>query len=120
LILVVDDERSIRQITQQTLEAFGYRVMVASDGAEAATAYAARSAEIAVVLTDMNMPVVDGLSTIRILLKMNPAVRIIGASGVSTAGHATRAAALGVKHFLTKPYTAETLLKVLRKILSNP
>ena len=119
LILVVDDEASVREITRRTLEAFGYRVLVAADGAEAIAIYATRVAEIAVVLTDMTMPVMDGLATIRVLQRINPAVRIIGASGMSTNGHAAQADRLGVKHFLSKPFTAETLLKTLRQILSS-
>jgi CheY-like chemotaxis protein len=118
LILVVDDEVSVRQITQQTLEAFGYRVILACDGTEAVAIYAQRSAEIAAVLTDMTMPVMDGLATIHVLRKINPEVRIIAASGLSAN---SQIAGLGVKHFLPKPYTAETLLKALQEVLSaNP
>ncbi len=115
LILVVDDEASVRQITQQTLEAFGYRVIIASDGSEAVAIYATRRAEISVVLTDMTMPVMDGLATIQVLRKINPAVRIIAASGLSAN---SQLAGFGVRHFLPKPYTAEALLKVLREVLS--
>ena len=118
LILVVDDEASVRQITQRTLEAFGYRVVVAADGAEALAIYATRVTDIAVVFTDMTMPVIDGLATMRVLQKINPAVRIVGASGTSV-NHAAQAARLGVKHFLSKPFTAGALLKVLRLVLSN-
>jgi PAS domain S-box-containing protein len=116
LILVVDDESTVRVITQQTLQAFGYRVILASDRAEAVAAYARQGSEVAVVLTDMMMPVMDGPATILILRKLNPAVRIIAASGLSSDGHAT---ALGVKHFLPKPYTAGTLLKALKQIIEE-
>ncbi len=119
LILVVDDEVAVRQITQRTLEAFGYRVVVAADGAEALAIYATRVADIAIVLTDMTMPVMDGLATIRVLQKINPEVRIVGASGMSASGSPAQAARLGVKHFLTKPFTAEALLKVLQQVLSG-
>ena len=70
------------------------------------------------VLTDMMMPVMDGPATIQVLRKMNPAVRIIGASGLTANGHIAQAASLGVRHFLPKPFTAETLLKALKKVLS--
>jgi len=117
LILVVDDEAPVRQITQQSLQAFGYRVIVATDGSEAIATYATRGSEIAVVLTDMMMPVMDGPSTIRVLCKMNPAVRIIGASGLAANAQVAQVTQLGVKHFLPKPYTTEVLLKVLHEIL---
>ncbi len=120
LILVVDDEASVRQITQQTLEAFGYRVFTANDGADAVATYVQRRGEIAVVLTDMMMPVMDGPATISVLRRMNPDVRIIAASGLSAGGQSAQAAHLGVKQFLPKPYTAETLLKTLKETLSAP
>jgi CheY-like chemotaxis protein len=118
LILVVDDEASVRQITRQTLEAFGYSVILASDGAEAVAIVARQDREIAVVLTDMMMPVMDGPATIQVLLRLNPKLPIIAASGLSADGRATQAASLGVKHFLAKPYAADALLQVLRQILS--
>jgi len=117
LILVVDDEESIREITRGTLETFGYTVLTASDGTEAVALYADRKNEIAVVLTDMMMPFMDGPATIRALRKMNPAIKIIAASGL-TADHKPGEASLeGVKIFLTKPYTAEKLLKALAQVL---
>jgi PAS domain S-box-containing protein len=119
LILVVDDEASVRLITQQTLETFGYRVVLAADGAEALAVYSTRSTEIAVVLTDMMMPVMDGATTIQVLHKINPEVRIIAASGLTANSDVTSAPHLGIKHFLPKPFTAETLLKVLKELLTT-
>lgn len=117
LVLLVDDEESIRQITRQTLEAFGYRVLLAADGAEAASLYAAHRDDIAVVLTDMMMPLMDGPATIQVLMKLNPQVRIIAASGLNANGMAAKAVNAGVKHFIPKPYSAETLLKTLASVL---
>ncbi len=119
LILVVDDELAVREITQQTLKTFGYQVVLASDGVEAVAAYARQGAEIAVVLTDVMMPIMDGAATIQVLRRMNPAVRIIGTSGLSAANPVAQAASLGVKHFLPKPYMAVALLKTLRQVLSE-
>lgn len=117
LVLVIDDEESIREITRGTLETFGYRVLKASDGTEAVALYAEHRNEIAVVLTDMLMPFMDGPATIRALQKMNSQVKIIAASGL-TAGHKAGEASLeGVKIFLSKPYTAEKLLKALAEVL---
>ena len=116
-ILIIDDEASIRSITGQTLEAFGYRVMTAGDGAEGIAMFARSGGEIAAVLTDMMMPVMDGVSTIRVLVRLNPEVKIIAVSGSSVRGVETEVAGTGVKHFLAKPYTAETLLGTLCKLL---
>jgi PAS domain S-box-containing protein len=118
LILVVDDEASVRQITQQTLEAFGYRVLLAADGAEALATYTTHGTGISAVLTDMMMPVMDGPATIRVLRKLNAGLPIIAASGLSANGHVAQVVSLGVKHFLPKPYTAEMLLKTLQQVLT--
>jgi CheY-like chemotaxis protein len=120
LVLVVDDEEGIRGATQKTLERFGYRVLLAAHGAEAVALYAERGAEIAAVLTDMAMPVMDGPATILALKAMNPAVKIIGSSGHASQGGVAKAVGAGVQHFVPKPYTAETLLKVLADVLAQP
>lgn len=119
LILVVDDEESIRDITRGTLETFGYQVLTASDGTEALALYADRKDEIAVVLTDMMMPFMDGPATIRALLKMDSEVKIIAASGLMGGHQAGEAALEGVKLFLSKPYTAEKLLKALAEVIKS-
>ncbi|MGB9177618.1 MAG: PAS domain S-box protein [Pyrinomonadaceae bacterium] len=116
-VLVVDDEESIRQITKGTLETFGYKVLLASDGTEALALYAENRDEIKVVLTDMMMPFMDGPATIRALKKLNPKVKIIAASGLTANGKSAEAASLGVHTFLPKPYTAERLLIALADIL---
>ncbi|SDU20449.1 PAS/PAC sensor hybrid histidine kinase [Verrucomicrobium sp. GAS474] len=116
-ILVVDDEASIREITAETLTAFGYHVLTAEDGAAAIALYAQHSKQIAVVLTDMMMPVMDGPALIHAMMKINPAVKIIAASGLNANGNTAKAAGAGVEHFLSKPYTAETLLATLRDLL---
>jgi len=117
LVLVVDDEESIREITRGTLETFGYTVVTASDGTEALALYADRKNEIAVVLTDMVMPFMDGPATIRALQKMNPQVKIIAASGLTARHKAGEGSLEGVKLFLSKPYSAEKLLKALAEVL---
>jgi CheY-like chemotaxis protein len=117
LILIIDDEASIRSITGQTLEAFGYRVMSASDGADGIAKYSQNVQEIAVVMTDMMMPVMDGAAVIRVLMRLNPGVKIIAASGLIAKQAEAEAAGEGVKYFLPKPYTAETMLRTLRELL---
>jgi PAS domain S-box-containing protein len=119
LILVVDDEESIRQITKGTLETFNYCVLLASDGTEAVALYAQHRDEIAAVITDMMMPFMDGPAAIRALRKMNPQVKIIAASGLGATDKAAEAASVGVHIFLPKPYTAEKLLKTLAELLRN-
>jgi PAS domain S-box-containing protein len=120
LILVVDDEAAIRQLARQTLEAFGYRVLVASDGSEALAIFAVQQDSISVVLTDIMMPVMDGLSLIRVMLKIRPGVRIIAASGLNESHLVSKAMSGGVKHFLAKPFSPETLLGALATVIAEP
>jgi PAS domain S-box-containing protein len=119
-ILLIDDESSILTITGQTLQAFGYRVLTSTDGAEAIGIYAQHRQEIAVVLTDMAMPVMDGPATIRALMRINPEVRIVATSGLAVNGALAKASGSGVWHFLAKPYTAGALLKTIQAILHEP
>ena len=118
-VLIIDDEASILTVTSQTLQAFGYRVVTAADGAHGLAVYAENKKEISVVLTDMMMPVMGGAATIQALMRINPNVKIIAASGLDANGAPAKVTGGGVRHFLTKPYTAETLLTVLRATLDE-
>jgi len=114
LILVVDDEASIREITKATLEAYGYSVMTGSDGTEAVAAYATHSNKIALVVTDMMMPYMDGAATIRAIQKMNPKVKILAVSGLKQDGDVVKQETV---MFMQKPYTSEKLLKTVSELL---
>ncbi|MEW6208561.1 MAG: PAS domain S-box protein [Acidobacteriota bacterium] len=119
LVLVVDDEAAVREITKSTLEAYGYRVVTAGDGTEAVALCAQHKDEIKVLLTDVMMPFMDGPATIRAVRKLNPRIKVIVSSGLKANGKAVEAASLGVKVFLSKPYTADKLLMALADILST-
>lgn len=118
LILIVDDESAILDVTKQTLEAFGYRVLTASDGAEGVGIFAERKDEISLVITDMMMPIMNGIATIKAIQKIERDVKIIASSGLEN-GNEKEALRLGAKLFLRKPYTAKTLLESLHDILKN-
>jgi two-component system cell cycle sensor histidine kinase/response regulator CckA len=119
LILVVDDEASIREITKDTLEANGYKVLTASDGTEAVALYAQERTAIKVVITDMMMPIMDGTATIRALQKIDPGVKIIASSGMVPNDDIMKNTNV-VKEILIKPYTTEKLLSALANILQPP
>lgn len=116
LILIVDDEASILEVTKTSLENYNYRTMIASDGIEALALYREHQQEISVVLMDMMMPNLDGVSAMRALQIINPLVNIIATSGIFN----NRKLALdaNVKTFLLKPYTIRKLLQMLTEILS--
>ncbi|HEU4389239.1 MAG TPA: ATP-binding protein, partial [Blastocatellia bacterium] len=118
LILVADDEAAIREITQSTLQTYGYKVVTAADGTEVIALYAEKRDQIKAVILDMMMPYMDGPAAARALQKLNPAVKIVATSGLKANGNLT-AADLGARAFISKPYTADKLLHVLSDVLSR-
>ncbi len=111
LILVVDDEPVVQKTTQETLADYNYKTLVANDGIEAIAQYVQFQQQISVVLLDMLMPNMDGLTVIRTLRTLNPNVNIIAISGLPA--NEQKAIAVGAKMFLSKPYTATDLLTTL-------
>ncbi len=118
-VLVVDDEESVLEVVQQTLENYGYNVLTARNGEQALAAYLGNQAGIGVVLTDLMMPVMDGAATIRGLRHINPQVKVIAASGLGSDPNGNSLRDLGVKYFVSKPYTAKTILQMLHDILAE-
>jgi PAS domain S-box-containing protein len=119
LILVVDDETAVQEITKATLETHGYKTLLANDGIEAIALYAENKDKISAVLLDMMMPSLDSVTIIRTLSKLNPHVQIITMSGLETNESVTKMTNEGVKAFLAKPFTAHELLQPLA-LICNP
>jgi PAS domain S-box-containing protein len=117
LILVVDDDPAVVDITRQTLEVFGYEVISAEDGAQALEIYTRRRSDISLVLVDMMMPVMDGPTLIAALLRMDANVGIVGVTGRTTAAITTQLARMGVTQILNKPYDANLLLRTVAAML---
>ncbi len=118
LILIADDEMAIREITKSTLEAYGYKVLVASDGSEAVSLYAGQRDEISLVVTDMAMPIMDGSATVSALRKINPEVRVIVATGYMDSSDTLRISGTA-NAILKKPYSAAGLMRVITEVLST-
>jgi PAS domain S-box-containing protein len=119
LVLIVDDEEPIRHVTKNTLEAFGYRVLVAQDGAEAVALFAQYRDDVALVLTDMMMPILDGAAAILAMRHIRPDVRIIATSGLSSLRELAKGIPDSVKFHLPKPYTADKLLQNVASALRD-
>ncbi|MGV0023645.1 response regulator [Phormidesmis priestleyi] len=118
-ILVVDDETSIQEIAKASLEDQNYRVLTASDGFEAIALYAKHQQDITVIVMDLMMPAMDGLTAIRTLRKLNPHVKVIATSGLTVPNTLSDLASVGVHHFLPKPYTTHELLNELQTVLDK-
>ncbi len=119
-ILLVDDEPAIREAVSCTLQASGYEVFTAEDGTDALALYHNRRDDIDLVLTDISMGQMDGVTLSRALKRLNPKVRIIVSSGHFHKDNVTILESLGIKTFLDKPYTAEKLLRSIQAELSRP
>ncbi|MBW4641523.1 MAG: response regulator [Goleter apudmare HA4340-LM2] len=117
LILIVDDEPAIQDITRTSLETHNYKTMIASDGIEAIALYAKHMDQISVILMDIMLPALDGLTAIRTLKKINPKVKIIASSGLMSNEKLEAIAENGVTTLLAKPYTINELLVALHKVL---
>ncbi|MBH8573654.1 PAS domain S-box protein [Nostocaceae cyanobacterium CENA369] len=119
LILVVDDEAQIREITTIVLENYNYKTLTASNGIEAIALYAQHKHRISAVLMDMMMPEMDGTTAIRTLQKMNLQVQIIACSGLNCSEAFIEDNSVNVKLMLTKPFTAQELLHGLHHVLKS-
>ncbi|WP_019502337.1 PAS domain-containing sensor histidine kinase [Pseudanabaena sp. PCC 6802] len=108
-ILIVDDENAILQSAQVILEAYNYRVITASRGADAIEIYRDRQDEIHAVLMDMMMPEMDGINAIQALQAINPHVKIVATSGLA-GNYRPTLQTLGIAIVLTKPFNTIELL----------
>ncbi|MDB9338450.1 PAS domain-containing hybrid sensor histidine kinase/response regulator [Nodularia spumigena] len=117
LILVVDNEAAITQITKTTLEIHNYRVLIAQNGIEALTLYTQYQQDIKLVLIDLMISSMAGGTAIRTLQVINPEVQIIAMSGLASAAALARATVTGIHGFLAKPFTADELLNSIHDVL---
>jgi CheY-like chemotaxis protein len=118
-ILLVDDEEAIRELGEDIFTRFGYTVLMASDGESALEIYSEKKEEINLVILDIIMPGIGGRRCLEKLLKMNPRVKVIIASGYSINGPTKEVLEAGAKGFISKPYDMRGMLKTVRKILDE-
>ncbi len=119
LILVVDDEATIRQLACQTLEANGYRTVQASDGLKAIELVEKMKGAVDLVFTDMMMAGVGGSTTAAYLREHHPHVALVAASGLTSNQEIAQAAHPRLTHFLSKPFTADELLAAVGSTLET-
>jgi PAS domain S-box-containing protein len=119
LILIVDDEDSIRNSNKFSLSSYNYKVMTANDGIEAVSVYAQHQHEISLVLMDVEMPSMDGIRAIQVLCKINPRIKIIAMSGLVSNRDRIQEIGLCVSVFLLKPYSLKQLLEAVHFVLGD-
>ncbi len=122
LILVVDDEADIRDMTAAMLTRQGYRVIAASGGSEAIELFHQHQGEIRLVISDLHMPGIDGSMLIRVLHRINPAVKILMMSGSSASPFPQPGSSPDDPEFATlpKPFKLGTLLQQVEEMLHQP
>lgn len=119
-ILVVDDEDSVRQIVAASLQHHGFQTTVVALGTDAVSAIAHQPGQFKVALIDTQMPGMDGPDTASAIHYMDPSIAMVGLSGTSTKENHTRMSAAGVRHFLDKPFTVDTLVATVHMALGAP
>lgn len=118
-ILVIDDEEAIRDVGSQILGRFGYKVILASSGEEALKIYRKENARIDLVILDLIMPGMGGSKCLEELLKLNPQVKVIIASGYYVNGVDSAQIKAGAKGFIKKPYILESMLLEIRRVIEE-
>jgi two-component system cell cycle sensor histidine kinase/response regulator CckA len=116
-LLVVEDEELLRELLQISLEGNGYTVLTANNGEEAVDIYKQNQPRIALVLSDLGLPIFNGREVLKILMKINPAVRFIIATGYTDPGEKSEIFKEGAKEIVQKPYNMNDLLKKVRDVL---
>jgi two-component system cell cycle sensor histidine kinase/response regulator CckA len=119
LILLADDEESIRSMGRHLLERAGFEVLTASDGGEAVDLYQRHHEVVRLVVLDMTMPHMDGEACFRELRRIAPEVRVIMTSGYNEQDVVERFVGKGLAGFVQKPYKAADLLPKIREALGE-
>lgn len=117
-ILVVDDDPQIRELLETRLESGGYAVVTAADG-EGALATLKRGGGTDLIITDLRMPVMDGLEFLRRLVKGKTHPPVIFLTAYGSVAEAVEAMKLGAYDFLEKPYSGADLMNMVQRALEH-
>ena len=118
-LLVVEDEEMLMMSLRIVLVEKGYKVLSAEDGMTALKIYQERKNDIALVLTDLGLPNINGLEVCQRIKKINPKERIIVATGFLDPEMRSEFLEAGIQNFLFKPYDLKQVLKVVREVLEE-
>ena len=118
-ILVVDDSLAWLRLAREILTACGYQVRTCEDPREALSLLEQNPEQIDLVITDLQMPSLDGIQLASELLKINPALPVVLTSAAMFHLPSEKLQRLGIRDFLTKPWDRERLFSVLRQVLPN-
>ena len=119
LVLLADDEPSVRSVGQRMLERLGYRVLIAEDGQQAVALLERHGASVVLVLLDMAMPHLDGVEAFREMRRLRPDIRVVLTSGYSESEATSRFAGKGLAGFLQKPFRLDALRTVMQAAVAD-
>lgn len=119
LVLLVDDEETVRMIAARILTENGYRVLVASGPEEALEIYGEYGSAIDLVITDMVMPGATGVELMKEIWSSRPAAKGLFISGYTDRGPVADGQVEEDLHFLAKPFGVETLTRKVREVLDS-
>ncbi|RXK11507.1 diguanylate cyclase [Halarcobacter mediterraneus] len=116
-ILYAEDEAALREITLNILKGFTKKQLVAENGAEGLELFKKNESEIDIIITDVNMPIMNGLEMIREIKKINPNIPIIVATAFSNTEYLLEAIDIGVDKYVLKPIDMKKLLQLMSQSL---
>jgi CheY-like chemotaxis protein len=120
LILLVEDEVSVRRLARLLLQQMGYQVIEAQNGEQALQRVQAKQGKIDLVLTDVVMPELSGRELIDLLRNRYPQIKVLFMSGYTDDEVFRNGVSMDTVAFLQKPFTAESLARKVREVLDNP
>jgi PAS domain S-box-containing protein len=118
-ILLVDDDDRVRELGVQIIEMGGYRVLTARSGEEALETYSSHKGEISLVILDLIMPGMGGKRCLEELLRRDPDLKVLIASGYSSNVTAHDEKGMGSRGFISKPYDSKDMFGAIRKVLDE-
>ena len=118
-VLVVDDEEAVRNLCLDFIRHLGYRGISASDGEEGLKIFEKQAEEISLVILDLAMPKMDGMTAFRELKRIRPDVRVILSSGYREEDATRKFIGEGLAGFIQKPYRLEELKEMIEEALQG-
>ncbi len=119
MILIVDDNEAMREMLEAVLADRGYKVISAGDGEEALSVFETHRQEVRLVISDMEMPRLDGITMCHALRKSKPDLQFVIVSGFIDTFAQARLTEAGLKHVLHKPYTPDQIVNTVQQLLGT-
>ena len=118
-VLLVDDEDLVSDLGSRILTKYGYTVIQAANGREALDLFKKERSQISLVILDLIMPEMGGTECLKELLKIDPQLKVLVASGYSADASVKETIQMGAKGFVTKPFRVNEILRDVRRVLDE-